>query len=197
MNIKSVGSINIILGPMFSGKSTELIKNIRKYTHKKKRTILIKYSFDNRYSLAETVVTHDKYEHPACNAKTLTEMKDIFKDYDVIGIDEGQFFSDLTEICEELANSGKIVFISALNANFKRESFETIIKIIPKCDSIIYLKSICGFCEDANDASFTLRIVENKDEVLIGGIEAYKPCCRNCYNIQMENMSNQSLCKSK
>ncbi len=84
MNIKSVGSINIILGPMFSGKSTELIKNIRKYTHKKKRTILIKYSFDNRYSLAESVVTHDKYEHPACNAKTLTEMKDIFKDYDVI-----------------------------------------------------------------------------------------------------------------
>ncbi len=103
----------------------------------------------------------------------------------------------MTEICEELANSGKIVFISALNANFKRESFETIIKIIPKCDSIIYLKSICGFCEDANDASFTLRIVENKDEVLIGGIEAYKPCCRNCYNIQMENMNNQSLCKSK
>ena len=69
MNFKSVGSINLILGPMFSGKSTELIKNIRKYTHKKKKTIIVKYSFDNRYSMLESVVTHDKFEHPACNAK--------------------------------------------------------------------------------------------------------------------------------
>ena len=184
MNNKTVGSINIILGPMFSGKSTELIKNINKYNHKKKKTIVIKYSFDNRYSMTESVVTHDKFEYPACKAKTLTEVREKLNDYEVIGIDEGQFFVDLSEICEELANSGKIIFISALNGNFKREFFESIVKILPKCEKITNLQSICFFCTD--EASFTLRTVGNKEEVLIGGIEAYKPSCRTCYNTQME-----------
>ena len=179
---KKYGGIQLILGPMFSGKSSELIKLIRRFNVKKQKTIVVKFSFDNRYSFENecNVTTHDKFTYPAIKCTKLSEVKSILDEHDVIGIDEGQFFPDLMSVCEDLANKGKNIVISALNANYKRESFESILNIFPKCEKIINLQSICYFCNE--DAPFTLRTVNNTDEVLIGGIESYKPVCRVCYN---------------
>ena len=97
----------------------------------------------------------------------------------MIGIDEGQFFSDLVEISEELALMKKTVIIAALNGDFRMEPFPVIAKIIPKADKIKLLKAYCFNCH--KDAKFTLRIVQSNETVLIGAGEAYKPACRECH----------------
>ena len=131
-----LGTIGFILGPMFSGKSTRLIEIIRKYTFKAKKTIMIKYFGDQRYSDKSEVVTHDLVKYDSIDCKNLKDSFDILKKYDVIGIDEGQFFPDLVEICEELALLKKIVIIAALNGDFRMEPFPVISKIISKADKI-------------------------------------------------------------
>ena len=173
------GKIELILGPMFSGKSTRLIELMRKYVYKAKKTIMVKYYSDQRYSQKSEVVTHDLIKYDSINCKILRNSFDTFKEYDVIGIDEGQFFADLVEVCEELALMGKIVLIAALNGDFRMEPFPVIQRIIAKADKIKLLKAYCFNCH--KDAKFSLRIVQSNETVLIGAGESYKPACRECH----------------
>ena len=173
------GKIELILGPMFSGKSTRLIELMRKYVYKAKKTIMVKYYADQRYSQKSEVVTHDLIKYDSINCKLLRNSFDTLKQYDVIGIDEGQFFADLVEVCEELALMGKIVLIAALNGDFRMEPFPVIQRIISKSDKIKLLKAYCFNCH--KDAKFSLRIVQSNETVLIGAGEAYKPACRECH----------------
>ena len=173
------GKIELILGPMFSGKSTRLIELMRKYVYKAKKTIMVKYYADQRYSEKSEVVTHDLIKYDSINCKLLRNSFDTLKQYDVIGIDEGQFFADLVEVCEELALMGKIVLIAALNGDFRMEPFPVIQRIIAKADKIKLLKAYCFNCH--KDAKFSLRIVQSNETVLIGAGEAYKPACRECH----------------
>ena len=173
------GKIELILGPMFSGKSTRLIELMRKYVYKAKKTIMVKFYADQRYTEKSEVVTHDLIKYDSINCKILRDSFDTFKNYDVIGIDEGQFFADLVEICEELALMGKIVLIAALNGDFRMEPFPVIQRIIAKADKIKLLKAYCFNCH--KDAKFSLRIVQSNETVLIGAGEAYKPACRECH----------------
>ena len=173
------GKIELILGPMFSGKSTRLIELMRKYVYKAKKTIMVKYYADQRYSQKSEVVTHDLIKYDSINCKILRNSFDTLKEYDVIGIDEGQFFADLVEVCEELALMGKIVLIAALNGDFRMEPFPVIQRIIAKADKIKLLKAYCFNCH--KDAKFSLRIVQSNETVLIGAGEAYKPACRECH----------------
>ena len=172
------GKIELILGPMFSGKSTRLIELMRKYVYKAKKTIMVKFYADQRYTEKSEVVTHDLIKYDSINCKILRDSFDTFKNYDVIGIDEGQFFADLVEVCEELALMGKIVLIAALNGDFRMEPFPVIQRIIAKADKIKLLKAYCFNCH--KDAKFSLRIVQSNETVLIGAGEAYKPACREC-----------------
>ena len=137
------GKIELILGPMFSGKSTRLIEQMRKYVYKAKKTIMVKYYADQRYSEKSEVVTHDLIKYDSINCKLLRNSFETFKQYDVIGIDEGQFFADLVEVCEELALMGKIILIAALNGDFRMEPFPVIQRIISKSDKIKLLKAYC------------------------------------------------------
>ena len=173
------GKIELILGPMFSGKSTRLIELMRKYVYKAKKTIMVKFYADQRYTEKSEVVTHDLIKYDSINCKILRDSFDTFKKYDVIGIDEGQFFADLVEVCEELALMGKIVLIAALNGDFRMEPFPVIQRIIAKADKIKLLKAYCFNCH--KDAKFSLRIVQSNETVLIGAGEAYKPACRECH----------------
>ena len=173
------GKIELILGPMFSGKSTRLIELMRKYVYKAKKTIMVKFYADQRYTEKSEVVTHDLIKYDSINCKILRDSFDNFKNYDVIGIDEGQFFADLVEVCEELALMGKIVLIAALNGDFRMEPFPVIQRIIAKADKIKLLKAYCFNCH--KDAKFSLRIVQSNETVLIGAGEAYKPACRECH----------------
>ena len=178
-SVSGEGKIELILGPMFSGKSTRLIELMRKYVYKAKKTIMVKYYADQRYSEKSEVVTHDLIKYDSINCKLLRNSFDTLKQYDVIGIDEGQFFADLVEVCEELALMGKIVLIAALNGDFRMEPFPVIQRIISKSDKIKLLKAYCFNCH--KDAKFSLRIVQSNETVLIGAGEAYKPACRECH----------------
>ena len=178
-DLQNEGKIVLILGPMFSGKSTRLIEVIRKYTYKAKKTIMVKFYADQRYSDKSEVVTHDLIKYDSIDCKNLRDSMETLKKYDVIGIDEGQFFPDLVEICEELASLKKTVIIAALNGDFRMEPFPVISKIISKADKIKLLKAYCFNCH--KDARFSLRIVQSNETVLIGAGEAYKPACRECH----------------
>ena len=192
MNTESgEGKIELILGPMFSGKSTRLIEQMRKYVYKAKKTIMVKYYADQRYSEKSEVVTHDLIKYDSINCKLLRNSFETLKQYDVIGIDEGQFFADLVEICEELALMGKIVLIAALNGDFRMEPFPVIQRIIAKSDKIKLLKAYCFNCH--KDAKFSLRIVQSNETVLIGAGEAYKPACRECHVFFSKQRENGNL----
>ena len=191
------GRIELIIGPMFSGKSTRLIGVIRKFTYKDKKTIMVKYFADKRFTEKSEVVTHDLLKYDSIECKNLREHIEKLKQYDVIGIDEGQFFNDLVEVCEELALMKKTIIIAALNGDFRMEPFPVIAKIIPKADKIKLLKFNCH-----KDAKFTLRIVQSNETVLIGAGEAYKPACREChvhFSIQREkgNLNINEILKDK
>lgn len=189
ISLNQIGKIELIMGPMFSGKSTELLRNIKRYKIKKKKTIVISYIGDNRYSKENILSTHDRLEYPAIKCSKLKEHLSFLMDFDVIGIDEGQFYADLVEVSELLANNGKIVVIAALNGNFKREPFDTISKIIPKCEYINNITAVCFNCNE--EASYSLRLINNESEILIGGEDYYKPVCRACYN-KLTNKSSNS-----
>ena len=185
------GKIELILGPMFSGKSTRLIETIRKCVYKNKKTIMIKFIDDQRYTKKSEVVTHDQIKYDSIDCKNLTESFDLLKDYDIIGIDEGQFFPDLVEISEKLAHLNKTVIIAALNGDFRMEPFPVIARIIPKADKIKLLKAYCFNCH--KDAKFSLRIVQSNETVLIGAGEAYKPACRECHKYFSEEREKGNL----
>jgi len=192
MNTESgEGKIELILGPMFSGKSTRLIEQMRKYVYKAKKTIMVKYYADQRYSEKSEVVTHDLIKYDSINCKLLRNSFETLKQYDVIGIDEGQFFADLVEVCEELALMGKIILIAALNGDFRMEPFPVIQRIIAKSDKIKLLKAYCFNCH--KDAKFSLRIVQSNETVLIGAGEAYKPACRECHVFFSKQRENGNL----
>ncbi len=173
------GTIELIIGPMFSGKSTRLIGLIRKYSYKAKKTIMIKFFADNRYSEKSEVVTHDLQKYDSINCKNLKDHFEELKKYDVIGIDEGQFFPDLVEVCQELALLKKTIIVAALNGDFRMEPFPVVANLIPRADKIKLLNAYCFKCH--KDAKFTLRIVQSNETVLIGAGEAYKPACRECH----------------
>ena len=175
------GKLHLIIGPMFSGKSTELLRLIRRNNFKRKTTVVVAYELDNRYSSSEYVVTHDKHEYPAIKTGNLFDVIDKLMQYDVIGIDEGQFYPDIVEVCENLVDNGKIVIVSALNGNFKREPFEVISKLISKAETIQNITAICFNCNE--EANYSLRISKDEREVVIGGDDMYKPSCRSCHKL--------------
>ncbi|EEY61441.1 thymidine kinase [Phytophthora infestans T30-4] len=159
MKMKIEGSLQLIIGPMFSGKSTELIRRIHRYQHAKLDCLVVKYLFDTRHS-EEMLSTHDKVFVEAMPVQALAEVRPFLKEYDVIGIDEGQFYPDLVEFCQEAANLGKVVVVAALDATFERKAFDNVIELIPTAEKVIKLNAICSSC--GQDAAFTRRLVADK-----------------------------------
>jgi thymidine kinase len=178
------GKIKLYLGPMFSGKSSRLIETMRKYSFKFKKTIMINFSGDHRYSEKSEVVTHDKIKMNCLMCSKLEPSYKLLLDYDAIGIDEGQFFSDIVEISEKLCMKGKIVVVAALSGDFKMEPFPNISRLISKADKIKLMKAYCHFCQ--NSAGFSLRTVQSDETILIGSSEAYLPTCKKCYYEHMK-----------
>lgn len=176
------GNIHLIIGPMFSGKTTELLRIYNRYRIANKKCVLIKYKNDNRYSNDHKVVTHNHKWHDA--QFSCTNLSEIFKNThiinaDVICIDEIQFFQDSDVICDMWANNGKLVIVSGLNGDYNREPFDVISKLIPKIENITYLTAICK--QSGNNAHFTNRKTRDKDKLLIGGEETYNAVCRKKY----------------
>ena len=189
------GKIKLIIGPMFSGKSTMLTDTVRKFVYKGMKTVLVNFAADKRYDKEGKIVTHEQVKY---NALSCYQLQDNFIElmkYDVIGIDEGQFFPDLVEVSETLCRNGKIVVVSALSGNFKMEPFENVSKLISKADKIKLLKAYCYFCHKR--AGFSLRTVRNDKEILIGASDMYRAVCKACYykNNVIENEKEEAVNK--
>ena len=173
------GKIKLIIGPMFSGKSTMLTDTVRKFVYKGMKTVLVNFAADKRYDKEGKIVTHEQVKYNALSCYQLQDNFTELLNYDVIGIDEGQFFPDLVEVSETLCKNGKIVVVSALSGNFKMEPFDNVSKLISKADKIKLLKAYCYFCHKR--AGFSLRTVRNDKEILIGAADMYRPVCKACY----------------
>lgn len=177
------GKIVLILSCMFAGKTETLITHARRHTLARKKIVLIKYSRDTRYTVDE-ICSHNRSTIKAtfaCNElKTVSESPEV-ADSDVVLIDEIQFFPDAPEVCERLANNGKIVIAAGLNGNYKREEFPVISKLIPLAEEFITLSAVCSICGE--NAYFTKRIVAGDGIELIGGAESYQPRCRKCFGV--------------
>lgn len=171
------GEIQLILGSMFSGKTTELLRRIQRYDIAQRKCRVIKYAGDIRYD-AECVATHDQKKRPAIPTRLLSNVD--VNGFDVIGIDELQFFPDAVTFCNEMADAGKIVIAAALNGTFQRKPFVAITELIPLCEKIDQLSAICSTCHDS--AAFTKRTSNDTACELIGGSESYVACCRACYS---------------
>eukprot|EP01121_Diplochlamys_sp_Union-15-3_P020076 TRINITY_DN7713_c0_g1_i1.p1 TRINITY_DN7713_c0_g1~~TRINITY_DN7713_c0_g1_i1.p1 ORF type:complete len:198 (-),score=21.36 TRINITY_DN7713_c0_g1_i1:6-599(-) len=177
------GEIQLILGPMFSGKSTELLRRIRRFTIAKRKCLVLKHNKDIRYT-AEALSTHDRQEFVAVPCDKLLPLVDnkITDEYSVIGIDEGQFFSDIVQFCEQMANEGKTVIVAALDGTFERKPFGQVLQLIPLAESVVKLNAVCMIC--LATASFSLRLTRDKEVVQIGGTESYIAVCRKCYHLE-------------
>ncbi|KAI6214229.1 hypothetical protein M3Y94_00243200 [Aphelenchoides besseyi] len=175
----SRGSINLIVGPMFSGKTTELLRQCRRHTLAKRSVVIVKYKKDTRYDDI-MVCTHDSLKMEGLRAIRLADVWDRLMDSDVIGIDEGQFFEDVVERAELLANCGKTVIVAALDGDYKRKQFESIAKLVPLAEKVEKITAVCQFC--GHSASFTLRTIMSDVREVIGGAEMYQAVCRHCYH---------------
>lgn len=173
------GMIDLVLGPMFAGKSTELLRRIKRYRVASKKCLVIKYSKDTRYS-DNCVSTHDKQMIEAVSWENLADVQEKAQDFDIIGIDEGQFYIGLVDFWEEMANKGKMVIVAALDGTFERKPFPTVLDLIPLAESVTKLDAVC--VDWKHSASFTKRLCDSKETELIGGAEIYKPVWRGCFN---------------
>merc|ERR1712156_808401 len=178
----NMGQIQVIFGPMFSGKSTELIRRLQRFKIARYNVLIVKYANDNRYTDEAAIATHDKQMLKAVNATRLEDLKNkfnIFDEYDVIGIDEGQFFPDVVEFSEAMANLGKTVIVAALDGTYQRKGFSNILELVPLAEHVIKLTAVCMICFE--DGSFTKRMTEDKEVEVIGGAEKYMATCRRCF----------------
>lgn len=163
---------------MFSGKSTMLLNRYRRYKIAGKKCLLVKYAKDNRYSDKE-FVTHDNIRYEAISCNELNELKDIIEEYEVICIDEIQFYIDGAHYADLWANNGKIVETCGLNGDYLREPFYQINLIIPRVDNITFITAVCQ--ETGDDAVFTKRLTKEDTQELIGSTENYKAVSRKIY----------------
>lgn len=179
MNITYDGEIKLITGPMFSGKTSELIRRFKRYKlNTKNNCLLIKYKGDTRYSENE-IITHDKIKIEALKCEFLKELDDCINNFNIICIDEIQFFKDAVFYCEKWANEGKIVECCGLNGTFERKPFDIITNLIPLVTDITYLSAVCK--DNGKNAHYSFRLNSNKNIKLIGGEKEYTPVDRKTY----------------
>lgn len=187
--MNSSGSLRLYLGCMYSGKTSELIREYTRYKKIGKKVVCINYTFDNRYGEDDFVYSHDLNKIECLKAKELMSIKkETILKYDVILINEGQFFEDILEFCKLYCDTySKHIIICALDGDFMRKPFGKISELIPLADEITKLKAFCTECNDGTLGIFTWRLSKDKEQVSINN--DYIPVCRKHYL----NLSNKSL----
>jgi thymidine kinase len=185
------GSITLYIGCMYSGKTTALFRKLSIYSEMGLRCLYINSDLDTR-SLSEfsthnpSITLKDTKKIDMIKIANLNSILELSRLYDVIGIDEGQFFTDLKDFVLLMSEKyEKQVIISGLDGDFKRNSFGQILDLIPYCDNIEKLKAFCKPCfsrkRELKDALFSKRIVNSNSTILIGEKDEYVPVCRSCY----------------
>lgn len=183
-NFKS-GFITLVTGSMFSGKTEELMRTLRRFEIAKQKVVLFKPQIDNRYN-AEKVVTHNGDAISAVVKKNSQDIADYlaandYQSFDVIGIDEAQFFDveQLTVLAATWANDGKKVVIAALDQTFEGVPFPGMPNLLVEAEVVKKLHAVCMMCGGL--ASRTHRLGDSKNIVEVGGTDKYQALCRKCF----------------
>ncbi len=176
---RNTGWIEVISGCMFSGKTEELIRRLRRAQIAKQRVIIFKPRVDNRYS-ADRIVSHNTQFLDSVVIDKPLEILKLTHEAQVIGIDEGQFFSDdLVAVCEELANKGNRVIVAGLDQDYRGHPFGPIPHLLAVAEYITKTLAICMVC--GNPADRTQRITNQHELVVVGAQNVYEARCRKCF----------------
>ena len=179
------GRIEVVCGSMFSGKTEELIRRLKRAKFAKQRVEIFKPAMDVRYS-EENVVSHDSNSIASTPIDSSASISLFTSEIDVVGIDEAQFFDEgLVNVCNQLANNGIRVIIAGLDMDYKGVPFGPIPALCAIADEVTKVHAICVKCGQL--AYVSHRIVKNDKRVLLGEKDEYEPLCRECYNKALNN----------
>lgn len=177
---KTAGSIEVITGSMFSGKTEELIRRLKRAQIAKQKVNVFKPEIDNRYSNKD-IVSHNRTAIKCTLVQSAKEIPLLVKNADVIGIDEAQFFDNLLiTVCTTLANKGVRVLVAGLDMDFKGRPFGPMPALMAVAEYITKVHAVCVRC--GNLAQFSHRVVPGNNLVMLGETNDYEPLCRECYH---------------
>lgn len=183
------GRIEVICGSMFSGKTEELIRRLKRANFARQRVEIFKPSIDTRYSDVE-VVSHDHNSFQSTPIDSSASILLFSSEIDVVGIDEAQFFDDgLIDVCNELANRGVRVIVAGLDMDFKGVPFGPMPGLCAIADEVSKVHAICVKC--GNLAYVSHRTIANDKRVLLGEKMEYEPLCRTCYQKALAEEANK------
>lgn len=179
INTERKGWIEIICGSMFSGKTEELIRRLKRAKIANLKTEIFKPAVDKRYDL-DKVTSHDSNTIHSTPVSNTSAILDLAKDVDVVGIDEAQFFdNDIVNVCETLALRGVRVIVAGLDMDFLGKPFGPVPQLLAIGDFITKLHAICVQC--GGIASMSYRTTSDEEQVVLGEKDKYEPRCRKCY----------------
>lgn len=183
------GYLELIIGPMYAAKTTRLVEIYKQCQFCDIPVAAINHDIDNRYD-EELMSTHDQIKIPCIKTNQLkniwkpdiksNENNIITKYSKVILINEGQFFDDLYEVVNDMINHGKQVYVCGLDGDFERKKFGQILDLIPLCDKVTKLTSLCSKCKNGTPGIFSMRLTNEKEQTIVGS-QNYIPVCRNCF----------------
>ena len=183
------GSLTVITGPMFSNKSGELIRLATVHRIAGRKVGLFKHSLDDRYEGLERISTHGGQSAEAEPVGSSATIGLLAGSYEVIAVDEAQFFDDgLAEVCAGLVEDGLTVIVAGLDRNFKGEPFGPMPDLMALADDVMKLRAVCMKCRSL-EGSMTQRLIDGRPAsrtdpvILIGAAEAYEARCRNCHEL--------------
>ncbi len=176
-----VGWIEVVAGCMFSGKTEELIRRLRRANIAKQSVIIFKPQIDNRYS-KDKIVSHSDQSLPSTIVENPDDILELAQHAQVVGVDEAQFFGPkIVGICNKLADDGKRVIVAGLDQDYRGVPFEPMPHLLAIAEYITKTLAICVKC--GNPADKTQRIVESGERVLVGASDSYEARCRKCHYI--------------
>ncbi|MEO0469361.1 MAG: thymidine kinase [Bacteroidota bacterium] len=179
---RKTGWLEVVCGSMFSGKTEELIRRLRRAEIANQVVRIFKPVVDNRYS-EEEIVSHNKNAIPSIAVREARQILHLYGDADVVGIDEAQFFDmELVNVVRELANSGIRVVIAGLDMNFRGEPFGPMPHLMATAEFVTKVHAICQQCGSL--ANYSYRFSHEDSTILLGEKDAYQPLCRKCYYLE-------------
>jgi thymidine kinase len=176
---KTRGWIEVICGPMFSGKTEELIRRLRRAQIARQKVAIFKPQLDDRYAV-DRLVSHSEVTLPSLTVRSATEILDRVADAQVLGIDEAQFLGlDLVSVCRRLADEGRRVIVAGLDQDYRGEPFEPVPQLLAEAEFITKTLAICVKC--GAPANRTQRISSESQRVVVGAQDRYEARCRVCF----------------
>ena len=192
----STGYLELAFGPMFSGKTTWLTNLHKQCTFCNMRVMVVNFAGDTRYTTAgeSLLSTHDRTKIPCIMCSSIEELESMhahaLEAAEVILINEGQFFGDIMRVLQ-FVDAGKRVYVCGLDGDFEKKRIGAFLDLIPHCDKVCKLTSLCSICRNGKEAIFSFRTTSETDQIVIGS-DNYLPLCRACYQNQTDKKYNKT-----